>query len=98
MGCVNVYLVDNLTQAQVTALQALAVDMGDRRVFAGVHYPSDNLLSWFVALSVIPCVARDEKKVTDFVVDAVRTSLVYQEMKKNPSYAAALTLVQPWGL
>ena len=26
------------------------VDIGDRRVFAGVHYPSDNLASWFCAL------------------------------------------------
>jgi hypothetical protein len=26
------------------------VDMGDRRVFAGVHYPSDNISSWFCAL------------------------------------------------
>lgn len=27
-----------------------AVDMGDRRVFAGVHYPSDNIASWFCTL------------------------------------------------
>lgn len=26
------------------------VDIGDRRVFAGVHYPSDNLASWWCAL------------------------------------------------
>jgi hypothetical protein len=31
-------------------LQRYSVDFGDRRVFAGVHYPSDNLASWFVAL------------------------------------------------
>jgi hypothetical protein len=27
-----------------------SVDMGDRRVFAGVHYPSDNIASWFCTL------------------------------------------------
>jgi hypothetical protein len=32
------------------ALRRYFMDTGDRRVFAGVHYPSDNLSSWFVAL------------------------------------------------
>jgi hypothetical protein len=31
-----------------------AVDFGDRRVMAGVHYPSDNLGSWLLALDLIP--------------------------------------------
>ena len=31
-------------------LQQFLVDSGDRRVFAGVHYPSDNLSSWYTAL------------------------------------------------
>ena len=34
----------------VVGLQQAAVDFGDRRVFAGVHYPSDNLGSWYCAL------------------------------------------------
>lgn len=34
----------------VAELQHYSVDIGDRRVFAGVHYPSDNIGSWFVAL------------------------------------------------
>jgi hypothetical protein len=39
------------------ALEAIAqhmVDAGDRRVFAGVHYPSDNISSWIVGLLVCP--------------------------------------------
>lgn len=32
------------------ALAQHAVDYGDRRVYAGVHYPSDNIASWFLAL------------------------------------------------
>jgi hypothetical protein len=37
------------------ALELIArhtIDVGDRRVFAGVHYPSDNLASWIVALQL----------------------------------------------
>ena len=34
----------------VEDLQQFSVDFGDRRVFAGVHYPSDNIASWFIAL------------------------------------------------
>jgi hypothetical protein len=33
-----------------SALEQYAVDIGDRRVMAGVHYPSDNLCSWLIAL------------------------------------------------
>jgi hypothetical protein len=31
-------------------VQRYFIDTGDRRVFAGVHYPTDNISSWFVAL------------------------------------------------
>lgn len=31
-------------------VQRFLIDTGDRRVYAGLHYPSDNLGSWFVAL------------------------------------------------
>jgi len=40
--------------AAMTALAQLTVDIGDRRVYAGVHYPSDNLASWYVAMNLIP--------------------------------------------
>lgn len=48
-------LLDNrlLIERQLHGLSAMKqymVDIGDRRVFAGVHYPSDNLASWFCAL------------------------------------------------
>jgi hypothetical protein len=32
------------------SIQSFLIDGGDRRVFAGVHYPSDNVSSWFTAL------------------------------------------------
>jgi hypothetical protein len=34
----------------LAAMKQYMADIGDRRVFAGVHYPSDNLASWFCAL------------------------------------------------
>ncbi len=33
-------------------VQRFLIDTGDRRVYAGLHYPSDNLGSWFTALSL----------------------------------------------
>jgi hypothetical protein len=36
------------------ALEQFAVDIGDRRVYAGIHYPSDNLASWYVAMRLVP--------------------------------------------
>jgi hypothetical protein len=39
-----------LSGHNLATAKALAVDIGDRRVFAGVHFPSDNLASWLVAL------------------------------------------------
>ena len=40
----------NLTPEVKAALGQWAVDIGDRRVFAGVHFPSDNLCSWITFL------------------------------------------------
>jgi hypothetical protein len=34
-------------------LQRYFIHVGDRRVFAGVHYPSDNLSSWFTVLRLL---------------------------------------------
>jgi hypothetical protein len=41
-----------LEAGQWHALQQYAVDMGDRRVMAGVHYPSDNLSSWLMIMRI----------------------------------------------
>lgn len=45
-----------------SALETLAkhtMGIGDRRVLAGVHYPSDNLSSWITALLLCPLVCPD---------------------------------------
>ncbi|MBL8212045.1 MAG: phosphatase PAP2 family protein [Bryobacterales bacterium] len=64
------------------ALQQYCVDFGDRRVMAGVHYASDNLSSWIVALDLVehtvdPAV---RQKVKDAAWSAIRRSLVYQRL------------------
>lgn len=41
------------------ALARHTVDAGDRRVFGGVHYPSDNISSWLTGLLMSPQVCPD---------------------------------------
>jgi hypothetical protein len=56
-----------------------AVDIGDRRVFAGVHYPSDNLSSWITVMAIFPFLFPDEVKARDWAWEAVsRQSAVFQ--------------------
>lgn len=43
----------------LTALARHTIDVGDRRVFAGVHYPSDNLSSWLTGVLMRPHVCSD---------------------------------------
>lgn len=62
-----------------TALMRYAVDFGDRRVFAGVHYPSDNIASWYLAINLIPHVFENPAPIHQFVVDAItHHSAVYK--------------------
>jgi hypothetical protein len=46
----------------LTSLAQFTVDIGDRRNYAGVHYPSDNLASWYVAFKLIPQVFTTEEQ------------------------------------
>jgi hypothetical protein len=59
-GIIERFLVDEepLTPQSWLALQQYAVDIGDRRVMAGVHYPSDNLASWLMVMRIAPSVFR----------------------------------------
>lgn len=43
-------LYGKLDDAVLGLMQQYFIDTGDRRVFAAVHYPTDNLSSWYVAL------------------------------------------------
>ncbi|MGD9617645.1 MAG: phosphatase PAP2 family protein [Alphaproteobacteria bacterium] len=61
------------------ALARIAMDFGDRRVFAGVHYPSDNIASWIAALLICQHVCSDGGRLgRQFLWQAISTkSTVY---------------------
>lgn len=88
---------------RLDALAQYSVDVGDRRVFAGVHYPSDNIASWVLALSLIPEVFDDAGPIRDFVVKAiVEKSAVYHVVNKlyaaEASAGPAISLMAKYGL
>jgi hypothetical protein len=56
-GCTAyVAYAQELEERSIDILKQYTVDVGDRRVFAGIHYPSDSLASWYVALNLVPLV------------------------------------------
>lgn len=73
----------SVSEASVEIFKQFTVDIGDRRVFAGVHYPSDNMASWYTALKLIPHVFDPSVawKMQVFLYDAIRSkSDVYGAM------------------
>jgi len=87
-----------VTPQQRLALMQYASDIGDRRVFAGVHYPSDNLGSWIAALRLCAEIT-DGRQLGQFVAGAIPLSAIHQRMQaqmREPDspYAAAMTRLQ----
>lgn len=85
-------LVDELLQTgtpasdiRLDAYAQYAVDFGDRRVFAGVHYPTDNLSSWVMVLRLIPWVfPKHGDFLQSFIREAIMTkSTVYKLMDQH---------------
>ena len=68
------------------ALQQYSVDFGDRRVMAGVHYASDNLSSWILALDLVEHTvdASVRPEVKQVVWEAIQRSLVYRRLEALP--------------
>lgn len=84
------------TSDQLIALAQFGVDIGDRRVFAGVHYPSDNLSSWIMNLRLVREVASDNR-IQKFLADAIlKRSTVFRLIDSSglKVYANALALVK----
>jgi hypothetical protein len=62
----------------VAEFQQYAVDIGDRRVFAGVHYPSDSIGSWFVSLRLCDHMFGEAGDVAKgFMREAISKSAVF---------------------
>jgi hypothetical protein len=99
-GCTAcVAYAEHLSPRSVEVLQQFTVDIGDRRVFAGVNYPSDNLASWLVALSLIPHVFSGEqiKVANGFLWSAISSksqvfaaTSAYKDSEGNSPYSKIL--------
>ena len=74
----------DLTEDQRAALVRLATHIGDRRVMAGVHYPSDSVGSWIVALRLVENVvaASEIAEARRFVAQAILASPVHAALAK----------------
>lgn len=82
---------------RVTRLQQYGVDIGDRRVFAGVHYPTDNLSSWFCGLRLCDHLfGPDGQEAKDYMWQAISTrSRVYRSLVDAVALDAASPLAEP---
>jgi len=70
-----------LSESRINAIQKYMVDWGDRRVFAGVHYMTDNIASWTLARRLIPHLFRNSQEVENFAVTAItRHSRVFRDI------------------
>jgi hypothetical protein len=93
----------SLDAVSVEVLKQFTIDIGDRRVFAGVHYPSDNLSSWYTAFKLLPHVveASSVASTMEFLWDAITTkSEVYAQIMAHVNanagspYRAAVNAIQ----
>jgi hypothetical protein len=77
------------------ALRQYAVDIGDRRVMAGVHYPSDNLGSWIVLMRLARRIFRVDGVKQNLWQAIEEQSLIYRLVLSSPAevYAPVLDLL-----
>lgn len=91
---------ENWTGA-VESMQQYTADIGDRRVFAGVHYPSDNISSWFCALRMCDNMYSEVGEVAkEFMRGALMKSAVFaaivEDIREDSKsvYAAPMAYLQ----
>ena len=70
-----------LFRSTKNSLQQYATDFGDRRVFAGLHYPSDTLITWLICFMLVEYVVKpneiNDAKV--FLKECIRKSVVWSK-------------------
>jgi hypothetical protein len=100
MALVNVVLSyeakgGSLSPQMLALVQRYFIDTGDRRVFAGVHFPTDNLSSWIVALRLCQHVfdSLQARRARVLLGDAIRRSAVYLAMKTESAANQSSPLV-----
>ncbi|MDC8774100.1 phosphatase PAP2 family protein [Roseateles albus] len=81
----------------VASMQQYMVDIGDRRVFAGVHYPSDNLGSWFLSLRLCKHLFGGAGQVAkDLIWQAIsERSIVFKAMNAAVQASARSPFAEP---
>lgn len=62
---------ENISDETQKAIKQYMVDWGDRRVFAGVHYMTDNIGSWTLARRLIKHLFKKHQHVEAFAVEAI---------------------------
>ena len=82
---------------RIARLQQYGVDIGDRRVFAGVHYPTDNLSSWFCGLRLCDHLfGPDGQEAKHYMWTAISTrSMVYRSLVDAVTRDPASPLAEP---
>jgi hypothetical protein len=73
---------DGLPDPAIDALAQHSVDVGDRRVFGGVHYPSDNISSWISSLLLCPNVCPDDEGAKWLWTMIQKHSAVFKRLEK----------------
>lgn len=79
----------------IDALARWTVEVGDRRVYAGVHYPSDNISSWITALLLAPEIGIAESEVAWLWEIVQARSLVYRAVDDADSAGGATSPYRP---
>lgn len=89
--------------AGIDAIARHMVDVGDRRVYAGVHYASDNISSWITGLLTCPHVFPTSQPA-EWMWAAIRDrSVVYRELRaaidrgEGRSYLPSMELLEAIG-
>jgi hypothetical protein len=89
-------------QDMIAALAHWAVDVGDRRVMGGVHYPSDNICSWFLFFSMCEFVFHRPEVKHVMAQAIVSHSFIYDEIQRfkctsaGNIYRTPLALLEPF--
>jgi hypothetical protein len=97
MGAVIEFVLLNgipLSTGSWCALRQHAVDIGDRRVFAGLHYPSDNLASWIIAMRLANVVFLNPRVKVHLWKAISRQSKVFEVLTYESIYEKAVNALR----